>query len=120
LFIEIAKADGDFSEAERKRIIELMRSDFNLDENCIDELMELSEKKVKESISIYEFSTVINEQFNKDDKLKLLKSLWKVIYEDGKLDKYEDHLIKIIGTTLNLDHRDIISSKLAAKEDIGL
>lgn len=120
LFIEIAKADGDFSEAERKRIIELMKSDFNLGKECINELLELSELKVKESISIYEFTSAINEQFNRTEKLQLLKSLWKVIYEDGKLDQYEDRLIKIIGATLNLDHKEVIASKLTAKEELGL
>jgi len=119
LFIEIAKADGDFTEAERKRIIELMEKEFNLDEECAKELIELSKKKVDESISVYEFSTIINEHFKKEEKLKLLKNLWKVIYEDRSLDQYEDRLIKIIGATLNLNHKDVIASKLAAKEELG-
>ena len=119
LLIEIAKADGDFSEDERKRVIDLMKEQFNLDEKCVNELLELSEQKVKDSISVYEFSSVINENFTQHEKLNLLKNLWRIIYEDGKLDSHEDRLIKIIGSTLNLEHKDVIGAKLFVKEEMG-
>jgi uncharacterized tellurite resistance protein B-like protein len=119
LLIEIAKADGDFTDDERDRIIELMKKDFNLDDELVGELLELSEQKLSESISIYEFSTIINETFNQEEKIELMKNLWRVIYEDGKLDSHEDRLIKIIGSTLNLEHKDIIGTKLFVKQEMG-
>jgi uncharacterized tellurite resistance protein B-like protein len=119
LLIEIAKADGDFSDDERKRIVDFMKNDFELDDNCVAELIELSEQKVKDSISVYEFSSVINENFSQQEKIELMKNLWWVIYEDGKLDSHEDRLIKIIGSTLNLEHKDIIGAKLFVKQELG-
>jgi uncharacterized tellurite resistance protein B-like protein len=119
LLIEIAKADGEFSDAERKRIIDLMKNDFDLDDECVNELLVLSEQKVKDSISVYEFSSVINEHFTQQEKIDLIKNLWLIIYEDGKLDSHEDRLIKIIGSTLNLEHRDIIGAKLFVKQELG-
>ena len=119
LLVEIAKADGDFSEDERKRIINLMKKDFDLDDECVDELMELSEQKVRDSISVYEFTSVINETFSQSEKLELLKNLWRIIYEDGKLDSHEDRLIKIIGSTMNIEHKDIIGAKLFVKQEMG-
>ena len=119
LLIEIAKADGDFSNDERNRIIELMRNDFELDDECVNELHELSEQKVRESISVYEFSSVINESFTRLEKFELMKNLWRIIYEDGNLDSHEDRLIKIIGSTLNLEHKDVIGAKLFVKQELG-
>ncbi|MCU0414928.1 MAG: TerB family tellurite resistance protein [Ignavibacteriaceae bacterium] len=118
LLVEIAKADGDFSDDERKRIIGLMKKDFDLDDECVNELLELSEQKVKDSVSIYEFSSVINESFTQQEKLELLKNLWRIIYEDGKLDSHEDRLIKIIGSTMNIEHKDIIGAKLFIKQEL--
>jgi len=118
LLVEIAKADGDFSDNERKRIIALMKNDFELDDECVNELLTLSEQKVKDSVSIYEFSSVINESFTQQEKLELLKNLWRIIYEDGKLDSHEDRLIKIIGSTLNLEHKDVINTKLFVKREM--
>ncbi len=119
LLVEVAKADGNFSEDERKRIIDLMKNDFDLDDECVNELLALSEQKVKDSVSIYEFSSVINESFTQQEKLDLIKNLWRIIYEDGKLDSHEDRLIKIIGSTMNIDHKDIIAAKLFVKQEIG-
>jgi len=118
LLIEIAKADGDFSDDERNRIFELMKNDFDLDDECVNELLQLSEKKVKDSISVYEFSSVINESFTQQEKFGLMKNLWRVIYQDGKLDSHEDRLIKIIGSTLNLEHKDVIGAKLFVKQEL--
>jgi uncharacterized tellurite resistance protein B-like protein len=119
LLVEIAKADGDFSKDERKRIIDLMKNDFDLDDECVNELLALSEQKVKDSVSVYEFSSIINESFTQQEKLDLIKNLWRIIYEDGKLDSHEDRLIKIIGSTLNLEHKDVIGAKLFVKQELG-
>ena len=119
LLVEIAQADGDFSDDERKRIIDLMKAEFNLDDECVNELLTLSEQKVKDSISVYEFTSVINESFNQQEKLDLIKNLWRIIYQDGKLDSHEDRLIKIIGSTMNLEHRDVIGAKLFVKDEMG-
>ena len=118
LFVEIAEADGNFSDDERNRIIELMKSEFNLDEECVNELLSLSEQKVKDSVSVYEFTSVINESFNNREKLELIKNLWRIIYQDKKLDSHEDQLIKIIGSTMNLEHRDVIGAKLFVKKEM--
>lgn len=119
LLVEIAKADGDFSDDERKRIIDLMKKEFSFDDKYVNELLELSEQKVKDSISVYEFTSVINETFSQNEKLDLIKNLWRIIYEDGKLDSHEDRLIKIIGSTLNLEHKNIIAAKLFVKQELG-
>ena len=119
LLIEIAKADGDFSYEERERIIALMKKDFELDDDLVGDLLELSEQKVKDSISVYEFSKIINESFTKLEKIELLKNLWRIVYVDGRLDSHEDQLIKIIGSTLNLEHKDIIGAKLFVKQEMG-
>ncbi|NUM62358.1 MAG: TerB family tellurite resistance protein, partial [Ignavibacteriaceae bacterium] len=75
--------------------------------------------KVKDSISVYEFTSVINEAFSQSEKLELIKNLWRIIYEDGKLDSYEDRLIKIIGSTMNIEHKDIIAAKLFVKQELA-
>ena len=117
LFIEIAKADGEISGDERKKIVKNMEEMFDLDDECVENLINLSEQRVNESISVYEFSSIINENFSREEKYQLIKNLWKIVYADDHLDMYEDRLMKIIGATLNLDHKDIIDAKLEVKEN---
>jgi len=120
LFIEIAKADGEFTDEERKFIIAEMKKTFNLDDDYVTDLMLLAEQRIKESVSLYEFTGVINTNFTHDEKIELIESLWKLIYKDEKLNKYEDHLIKRISATINIEHKEIINSKLWVKQELGL
>lgn len=120
LFVEMAKADGDFTEDERNKIIKVMKETFTLEDECVNDLIELSEQKIKESISLYEFTSIINEKYSNEEKFELIKNLWKLIYIDKTLNMYEDHLVKKIGTMLNLDHKRIIEAKLIVKEEKGL
>lgn len=120
LFIEMAKADGVFTAEERSFIFSEMKNTFNLEDDCITDLMALAEQRVKESVSIYEFTEIINNTFSQSEKIELIESLWKLIYKDENLSAYEDHLIKRIGATMNIEHKQIINAKLLVKEQMGL
>jgi uncharacterized tellurite resistance protein B-like protein len=120
LFIEMAKADGEFTEEERKFIIDEMKSTFNLEDDYVNDLITLAEERIKESVSLYEFTGVINTTFTHEEKIELIESLWRLIYKDEKLNKYEDHLIKRIAATINIEHKQIINAKLWVKEQLGL
>lgn len=120
LFIEMAKADGEYTDEERDFIVSEMKSVFNLDDEYVSDLMQLAEQRIKESVSLYEFSHEINSFFSQDEKLELIESLWRLIYKDEKLNQYEDNLIKKIGVILNIEHKQIINSKLWVKQQMGL
>ncbi len=120
IFIEMAKADGVISDDERDLIIISLKKRFNLNEQDIDELIELSKAKLDESISLYEFSSTINKHFTTDDKMELLKNLWRMIYADEKLNRYEDQLIKLIGGMLHMEHRRIIDAKMLIRKELNI
>ncbi len=120
LFIEMAKADGDFTDEERKFIISEMKKTFDLDDKYVKELIILAEQRIKQSVSLYEFTGVINTSFTHEEKIKLVESLWRLIYKDEKLNAYEDHIIKKIAATMNIEHKQIINAKLWVKEQLGL
>ena len=120
LFFEIAKADENFSNEEHEKIVSIMRTKYELDNDEANELMSLTEESVKKSVSIYEFATLVDQKFSKDEKLELMKELWQLIYTDKKLNKYEDNLIKRIGDILKLEHKEVIDAKLMVKAELGL
>jgi uncharacterized tellurite resistance protein B-like protein len=117
LFIEIAKADSDFSTGEHDKIIEILKKYFSLNSEQVEELIALANEWIKGSVSLYEFTDIINKHFTQDEKYELVKNLWGIVYVDNVLDKYEEHLIRIISNNLNLSHRDMIAAKLEAKQE---
>ena len=120
LFFEIAKADENFTREEHEKIVSIMKSKYELNNDEANELMSLTEASIKKSVSIYEFATIVDQSFSKDEKLELMKELWQLIYTDKKLNKYEDNLIKRIGDILKLEHKEVIDAKLMVKGELGL
>ncbi len=118
LLVEIGKADNNFTQEERRKIISIMEDTFNVEEDYVDELIELSEKNFDENESIYEYTTIINNNFSNNEKFELLKNLWRLIFTDNNLDNYEEHLVKMIGTLLNIEYSNIIGAKLLIKEEL--
>ena len=117
IFLEMAKSDDNCTEEESKQIVSVMQKTFNLEKEYVDELIELSKSRLVQSISIYEFTGIINTNFTPDEKFELMKNLWRLIYTDQKLDKYEDQLVKKLGKMLHLEHKDVIAAKLMVKKE---
>lgn len=118
LYIDMAKADTDYSDDEKEKIFTILKDLFQEDEEYIRELMTETEQELKKSISVYEFGSVLNENFSAGQKYQLLKNLWKIIFTDDTVDIYEEHLIKQIAGTLNLDRQDVIAAKFEVKKEM--
>lgn len=117
LFLELAKSDNEFSKDERTLLIKIIKDMFKLNEEEVHELLDLAEERIIKSVSLYEFTDIINNHFNEDEKFELVKNLWKLIYADNVLNKYEEHLIRIISNNLKLSHRDMIAAKFSVKNE---
>ena len=115
LLIEAAKADSNYSDDEYDKVTSILKEMFSLNDDQIHELMGIAERWREKSVSVYEFTEVINKHFDTDEKYELVKKIWEVVYSDNVLDKYEEHLVRIISNNLNLSHRDMIAAKLDAK-----
>lgn len=120
LLMEIANADEEFGEDERTKIVELMKKTFNLSEDEVLNIISKSEEEIKRSVSLYEFTDILNTNLNSDEKYAILKHLWRIAYADGNLDAYEDHYIKQISNNLHIYNHERIAAKLEVKEELGL
>lgn len=116
LLLEVAHADDECSEIEEDNIVRILKKDFNLSDEYAQELMSLSEKERKESIDLWGFTRLINENYSLEEKIKIIEMVWKVIYADGKLDKYEDHLAHKLSRLLRLEHKQLIDAKLKVRD----
>ncbi|MCK5345210.1 MAG: TerB family tellurite resistance protein, partial [Candidatus Heimdallarchaeota archaeon] len=110
LFIEVANSDDEFSDDEKELIFDLMKNQYHLSEEEMHELVDLSHEQIEESVSLYEFTDIINKNFDSTEKYSVLKNLWKLILLDGKLDKHEEYFVRKISNNLHLEHRDLIAA----------
>ena len=115
LLIEVAYADKVFDESEINSLRKSLKETYDIDEEIINELISDAKKTIDESTSLYEYTRVVNDEFDYADKLELLSRIWKLAFADGNLDKYEDHLIRKISDLIHISHSDFIKIKLDNK-----
>lgn len=118
VLLEVAKSDDEFSSIEKATITAILKKEFQISAEAIEELMEIAKKRRKESIDLWEFTHLINENYSIEEKIKIVETAWKVIYADDKLDKYEDHLVHKLARLLRLRHSDLIKAKLRVLDKI--
>ena len=118
LLIEIALADKVFNEEELISMKQTLNKVYGVDEKDIEELINESKKKVSESTSLYEYTRLINDLCNYEDKIRLISNLWSIAFADQQLDKYEEYLIRKISDLLHVSHKDFIQQKLLVKETL--
>ncbi|MAJ80853.1 MAG: hypothetical protein CMK30_05945 [Porticoccaceae bacterium] len=116
LLVEVMIIDGDIADTELNTIIKSLRELLDIKENDLRELIELSKKEVNTATSLYQFTRQINESYNIDKKIELMTTLWRVAYADGKLDKYEENIIRRIADLIHIRHSEYIKCKVIAKE----
>ena len=112
LLVEMAGIDNEFSETEKKGIISILAEEFGLADKMAEEVMELAGEQLKESVDVWQFTSLINKNYSPAEKIQLIELVWKVVYADGHLDKHEDYLVKKLSRMLNLSHKEMIDAKL--------
>ena len=117
LLVEVAFADKDFDEREKESLKVSLLETYNLAEDSINEIILDAEKSIEESTSLYGYTRIVNDEFEYENKLDLLKNLWKVAFADGYLDKYEEHLLRKISDLIHISHSDYINIKLEIRGD---
>ncbi len=118
LLLEMAHADSEFGDEEKNLIISILKDKFNLSNSDASELIDLADLERKESLDLWQFTHLINENFSRQDKFDVLKILWSVVYADGKVDMHEEYLMRKLSNLLDMEHRDMIESKIQARDHL--
>jgi len=120
LLLEMAAIDGEFSAEEQQAVLTIMRQDYGVDTREAADIMAAAQAERTRSIDLWRFTNIINQHYGRDDKLRVIETIWKVIYTDGRLHGHEDHLVHTLATLLNISHPDLIEAKLRVKKAQGL
>ena len=115
LLIHAAKIDEKYTNKE-KLIIEKTLLDLGADKEKLMQLMSEAEENEKNSNQILDFTKNIK---NTDDnfKIKLIESLWKIIYSDENSDIYESNLMRRLSGLLYLDKKIVGDIKEKIKKN---
>ena len=87
-----------------------------MSEEELGELVKLAESEANQATSLYEFTRLINDEYDYEEKVGLIENMWKIAFSDEQLDKYEEHLIRKISDLIYVSHSDFIKTKLNVRK----
>ena len=118
ILLEAAHIDDEFTEEERTHIFSVLKSRYSLSDDEVHELMNNANQARENATDLWKFTHQINTTYSNEDKLAILDEVWRLFYSDGKLDGHEDHLAHKLQNLLNLNHKQLIDSKVKILKEL--
>ena len=116
LLIHAAKIDQTYEKKEseiiRKTLINLGANSSNIDKLIADATI-----IEEDSNQILDFTREVK-NINETDKIKIIESLWKIIYSDGNADMYETNLMRRLAALLYVDAKTMGELKEKVKGEL--
>ena len=115
LLIHAAKIDENYSETEEK-IIKKTLLELGGDKDNLNSLLTEARNKEEHSNQILEFTKEVK-NLNKKDKVKIIESLWRIIYSNKVADIYETNLMRRLAGLLYIDSKTMGDIKERVKQE---
>ncbi len=103
LLLELAHADSDFTQEERDHLGGAVRRQFGLDAGQAEKLLRLAEEARAEAVDLWQFTSLIADNYSLGQKMVLAEIMWGLVYSDGDLSGKEDYLMRKISNLLRLE-----------------
>ncbi len=112
LFVEMMYMDDKTQAEEQDMILKSVSESFSLSVEEANTLISLATQQRKQATDYYQFTSLINKGFTQEQKITLIKTLWKIAYADGELDKYEENMVRKMADLLHVPHQEFIKTKI--------
>ena len=116
LLIHAAKIDENYSK-EEEDIIKKTLIDLGVDKENLDTLIIKAKKSEENSNQILDYTKEIKNLEN-THKIKIIRSLWKIIYSNQNADIYETNLMRRLAGLLYIDSKIMGDIKEEIKKEI--
>ena len=115
LLIHTAKIDEKYSD-EEEEIIKKTMLDLGSSQNELETLITMAKKNEENANQILDYTREIK-NLDETDKIKIIKSLWKIIYSDKNADVYEANLMRRLAGLLYVDSKTMGNIKEQIKNE---
>ncbi|MDA9769158.1 TerB family tellurite resistance protein [Candidatus Pelagibacter sp.] len=116
LLIHAAKIDESYDEKERN-IIKKTLIQLGAEGSGIDNLISDAAKIEKNSNQILDFTREVK-NLPESDKIKIIESLWRIIYSDDSADIYETNLMRRLAGLLYINAKIMGDLKEKIKQEL--
>jgi uncharacterized tellurite resistance protein B-like protein len=116
LLVEVVRSDAGIQPNEQHAVLRAVRERFGLSDEEAQTLFRLAEEEVRTANDYYQFTSLINRQFDQQQKQHVIELMWRAAYADTELAAQENHVLRRIAELLHVTHGDYIAAKMRARD----
>ena len=117
LLIHAAKIDQNYSIIEEE-IIKKALTEIGANNDSVGEIINNGKKIEENSNQILDFTKEVK-NMEEQNKIKIIETLWKIIYSNNEADIYETNLMRRLAGLLYIDNRLMGAIKEKIKKEIS-
>jgi uncharacterized tellurite resistance protein B-like protein len=111
LLIHVMSIDGKETGAERDKLHELLKQQFDLDDEAAEELIAAATAADNEAVDLYGFTSLINRSLDEEGRRRIVKMMWEMVYADGRMNEFEDNVVWRASDLLGISQRDRVEMR---------
>lgn len=111
LLIRIAKTDYDYANIEKTRISSILERRYLISKSESEKLIQKAEKIEDEASDNIKFTKTIKKFIPIENRHQIIELFWELVLADGVRDDDENGLLRILGSLLGVNDRDIALSR---------
>ena len=120
LMTRAAWLDGTLDKVEENALRDLMMKRFEISPGEVDKILKAAADDLDTSNDLYRYTKDLRDNFDADERLKLIEMIWEVVYADGVLHDFEATLMRRLAGLLYVDDRDSGEAKKRVMHKRGL
>ena len=118
VLLDIAYADGKFTPSEDGNVAGFLTQRFELSPDDARELLEAADEIRKKTVDHFALTHYIRKNAPLAERIEIVKTMWRLVYSDGKLSEYEAYLVRKLADLLGLEHHVMIDAKSAVLREL--
>ena len=111
LLIHVMSIDGQENGAEQDMLHDLLKRQFELDDDAVTELITAATAADREAVDLYGFTSLINRSLDEDGRRRIVKMMWEMVYADGRMNEFEDNVVWRASDLLGISQRDRVEMR---------
>jgi uncharacterized tellurite resistance protein B-like protein len=120
ILLDIAYADGNFTPAEDGDILGFLKRAFALDDGEARDLVAAAGEIRARTIDHFALTNYIRKNSPLERRVEIVRTMWRMVYGDGRLTDYENYLVRKLADLLGLEHHVMIGAKVDVLRELGM
>lgn len=115
LLVETALSDGIYADIEGTRIIDVLKSTFNVDDATATEILCEAEDLAEQATGAHQYTRLVK-SLSEEERTRFVEGLYYVSFADGEKCPYEDAFVRHVASLLHVRDRDRAEARKRAEQ----